>query len=437
VRYRVLAWLCVAATIAYVHRNSISVAEGDIRSDLCLTEQEMGWVMSAFYITYAFFQVPTGWLGHVWGTRRALPIFAASWSLATALFGLAGVLATLLALTVSVPAALLAGFLVLLAARLAMGAVQAGIFPCSTLTTALWFPPTGRALPSGALGSFMSVGGAAGAILTGFLLEEIGWRWMFLLYAVPGLVWAAGFWHWFRDRPGEHAEVNAAERSLIGSPATLAAAAAHEPTPWRAILTSPAMGWICGQQFFRAAGYMFFASWFAAYLRATHGVSTREAGVLNSLPLWAVVLGSLVGGALSDVLQTLTGSRRLSRQGLAIVSLMGCASLILASQRVADVRLAVLLISAGSFIASLAAPCAYTITIDMGGRHVAPVFSVMNMAGNVGAILFPLVVPWLKERTGSWDAVLYTFAGVYAAAALCWVMLNPAGTIGQREPREE
>lgn len=431
-RYRVLAWLCLAATIAYVHRNCISVAEGDVRSDLCLSEQQMGWVISAFYITYAAFQVPTGWLGHVWGTRKALPFFSITWSLATALFGLAGMLAAFLATTISVRAALVGGFLGLLLARLLMGTAQAGIFPCTTGTTALWFPRTQRALPSGALGSFMSVGGAAGALLTGFLLEPIGWQWLFVLYAVPGLLWAVAFARWFRDRPEQHAEVNPAELALIrgAQPVPIEAAPVlREPTPWKTILTSLTLGWICAQQFFRAAGYMFFASWFATYLRETHGVSTRQSGVLNSLPLWGVVAGGLVGGAASDWVLARTGSLRWSRQGVAVVSLCACAGLILLSHGIENVLLAVLLISAGSFCASLAGPCAYTITMDLGGRHIAPVFSVMNMAGNVGAIVFPLVVPWLKDATGSWDAVLYLFAGIYFAAALCWLMVNPSRKI--------
>lgn len=432
VRYQLLVWLCLAATIAYVHRNSIGVAEENIRSDLCLTEMQMGWVMSAFFITYTVVQVPVGWLGHVWGTRRALPIFSLAWSLATLLFGLAGGLALWLSTRVPVPDALLAGFLLLVVARLAMGAAQAGIFPCSASSIALWFPSTQRGIPSGALGSFMSVGGAVGSILTGALLEDIDWRWLFVLYALPGIVWAGGFRAWFRDRPEDHPQVNAGELAVIRgldpvreTPQSLA----REPTPWRSILTSPAMGWICGQQFFRAAGYMFFASWFPTYLKATHGVSTAQAGFLTSLPLLGVVVGSLVGGAVSDWVLARTGSRRMSRQGVSVFSLTWCAVLIVLSQTVKNPLGAVLLISGGSFCASLAGPCAYSITMDMGGKHVATVFSVMNMAGNLGAILFPLVVPLLKEQTGNWDAVLYLFAGIYLAGGVCWLLLNPVGTI--------
>ena len=51
------------------------------------------------------------------------------------------------------------------------------------------------------------------------------------------------------------------------------------------------------------------------------------------------------------------------------------------------------------------------------------------MAGNVGAVVFPIAVPWILATTGSWDAVLVVFGGIYLAAAACWMLLNPAGTV--------
>ena len=68
-------------------------------------------------------------------------------------------------------------------------------------------------------------------------------------------------------------------------------------------------------------------------------------------------------------------------------------------------------------------------TIDLGGRHVPTVFSVMNAAGNVGATLFPAVIPYLlgdaAGGAASWDGVLYAFAGLHVVAAICWLCLNP------------
>ena len=200
-------------------------------------------------------------------------------------------------------------------------------------------------------------------------------------------------------------------------------------TPWLALFSSPALWWICGQQWFRAAGYMFFTSWFATYLQETRGVSIARSGFLNMLPLLAVVVGGILGGALSDWLLKRTGRRDFARRWMAMLCLFTCGGLIFWALILDDALAAVLVISAGSFFAALAAPCAYTMTIDMGGAHVATVNATMNMIGNLGAWAFPIAVPWLLARFGSWDAVLVVFGALYVGAALAWLLLKPDGTV--------
>jgi len=334
-----------------------------------------------------------------------------------------------------------------IAARIVQGIAQAGLFPTATVTVAKWFPKTGRAFATGALGSFMSVGGALCAWLTGLLLEGLeprvaaGWNWRitFLLFAIPGLAWAAGFWRWFRNDPREHPAVNEAELELIRSlppsksepgPRPIGnGTAALARTPWLALFSSPALWWICGQQTFRAAGYMFFTSWFATYLQEARGVSIARSGFLNMLPLLAVVFGGMMGGAASDWLLRRTARRDVARRWMSMLCLFGCTAMIFWALVLENALAAVLVISAGAFFAAMAAPCAYAISIDMGGAHVATVNATMNMMGNLGAWSFPIAVPWLLTRFGSWDAVLVLFGALYVMGALFWLLLRPEGTI--------
>jgi nitrate/nitrite transporter NarK len=158
-------------------------------------------------------------------------------------------------------------------------------------------------------------------------------------------------------------------------------------------------------------------------------VSIALSGFLNMLPLIAVVAAGMIGGAVSDWLLSRTSSRDVARRWLSVGSLLACAGLIFRALVIEDAPAAVLVISLGSFFAALAAPCAYAMTIDMGGPHVATVNATMNMMGNFGAWLFPIVVPWLLARFGNWDAVLVLFGALYVAGALFWLLLKPEGTI--------
>jgi len=413
VRYRVVAWLTVAAAIAYLCRNAVGVAESSIREDLGLSLSQSGWFMGMFFWTYALFSVPAGVLSHAWGSRLALTAFAIVWSIATAAIGLA-------------PAAL-AGFVVLSAAQLCNGAAQAGIFPASFNSISHWMPLGLRTLAC-ALPSFgMQIGAIVAASLTGYLLEPLGWRWIFLVYAIPGIVWGFMFLVSFRNDPATDDRVNEAELDIIraGREDEPAQNDQLEPTPWLAIVGNRTMWMLCGQQIFRAAGYIFFASWFPTFLQQTHGVSKVASGNLQAAVLVATIAGSLVGGILTDWIWRRTGNLWLSRSGVGTTFLFMSGILILGAYYAESLTLLMLFICLGAITASLGGVGAIAATLDIGGKHVPQVFAIMNMAGNFAAAATPICVGYLFESTENWDVVLLVFAAVYFAGAIFWSMVNP------------
>ena len=411
-RHFVLAAICLAATIAYIPRNWLGVASDRVQADFGMGTFEMGVAMSAFFWGYSAFQIPAGWLGHRWSPRAGLAFFASFWSVCIILVGVSADAPNLIA------------------RQFAFGMTQAAIFPCCADVISKWIPTARRAMASGALGSFMSIGGAIGSAATGALLPHMTWRWILILFAIPGFVWAVGFWFWFRDRPEDHWHVNDAELQLIRQGKPAKKETVRPPTPWLAILLSFDMWMIFGQQFFRAAGYIFYATWFPKYLREIYGISTKQSGFLTALPLLAVVGGSLLGGFLVDWLWNRFGSKRISRQAVAVVAMFSCAALICFAYFITDAATAVLIISAGSFFAGLSGSCGYTVTIDKSGDCVAPIFGIMNMSGNIGASLCPLAIAmFVKLNGGNWQPVLLLFVAIYIFAGVCWMLLNPNGSI--------
>lgn len=299
-------------------------------------------------------------------------------------------------------------------------------------------------MASGILAAAMQAGAILAAPLTVMLLDAMTWRGVLATFALPGLVWAVGFYGWFRDRIEDHPAANAAEIALV-QPSRSGEGNRNgrddAAMPWMRLLGSRAMWMICGQQFFRAAAYVWFASWFATYLQETRGVTRIASGWLTAVPLMASLLASLVSGGLSDWVLIRTGSRTLARKGVAVVSLAICSVLVFQAYFLTDPHLATMSIGAGAFFAACAGPSAYATTIDMGGRHVASVFAVMNMSGNLGAALLATMVPWFRRAVdaspavlqlfggNSWNALLVLFGGMYVLAALCWLMLRAEGTV--------
>jgi MFS family permease len=453
----VLIALLVITTINYIQRNSIGAAATTLEEELDVSRVDLDlYAIAAFFWAYTAMMVPSGWLSRRWGPRLALTVFAAGWSLAMLACGLARDLMDLYL------------------ARLAMGALQAGIFPCATLILAAWYPPSLRGISTAFLNSFMLIGGATGTLLTGLLLAPLGWRWLFILYSLPGLVWAAWFFWWFRNRPEEHPGVNAAELAVIaeGRPreeeAAKAVVASEPPsrTNWLVLFpsvlpipipipipsltrllvlaTSVPLILLCTQQFFRAGANRLFDSRLPTYIEERLGPSTeeekakakREAALMASWPQWAGVFGGLLGGALSDWVLHRTRSRRLARNGVAIGALAGCSALYLLAYFIPDLVLATVVLSAGSFVFCFSSPVSYALTLDTGGKNLAIVFALMNTAGNLGASAFTSSISYFVDL-GGWELALSIWLCMHLLALVCWVFLNPEGTIGEPAPKRE
>jgi MFS family permease len=361
-----------------------------------------------------------------------------------------------------------AAFAVLLVAQLLMGAAQASAFPCAVQSLRAWVPSRTRAFASSLLAVGMQVGAVLAAALTAFLMKSWSWEAVFFLYALPGLVWAAGFALSFHNRPEDHPQVNAAELALIREDTadqplqsddwvagalreaeapgpervpTGASRAAPPPpgdddrTTWADIFANRSVWFLCGQQAFRASGYAFFATWFPTFLKETRNVTTAEAGYLQSLVFAATIVGGLASGRLLDRVYARTGSLRLSRVAVGVASMAVCSGLILVSYTVRDPQAAVALIAAGAMAASFAGPCAYVTSIDVGGNSVPQVFGLMNMTGNLAAAATPVLVAEFFKRVPDWNLVLCLFAGIYFAAAACWALVDPRQSLDSiREP---
>ena len=411
VRYHALGWLTAASALAYLCRNSIGVAESTIRDQLGLTLEQSGWFMGAFFWSYAILQVPSGWFAERFGTRISMSAFAIGWSVATFGIGIAP------------------GFLLLIVAQLLMGAAQAGILPASCNSIGHWMPVAQRTFSVGLLSAGMQLGAITASGLAGVLIAQFGWRWVFIAFAFPGILWAIGFYLRFRDQPTQILAPDSDELALIradrNSKELKAQIKDNESEELLAIARSPIMWWLCGQQVCRAAGYMFFASWLPTFLQVTCGISVEYSGYLQGILLLAMLPGNILGGMLTDWIWRLTGNLRVSRSVVASLSLSICAIFILGSWFAHSTVLTVGLLAVGIFFSALAGPCAFAVTIDIGGPRVPQVVAVMNMSGNFAAAGCPVLAGRLFRLTENWNLILLMFAGIYLAGAICWIFVDP------------
>jgi MFS transporter, ACS family, D-galactonate transporter len=431
VRYYVLAALLVITIVNYLQRNSIGPLESTVRNALETDKTMMGAAGAAFFWIYALMQIPAGRLAQRWGPRLTLALYCVGWSIAAAA----------MALSVSVYD--------LIAYRGIMGAFQAGIFPCATLIMVAWLSASRRGFASALLNSFMLIGGILASHLTGILLAPLGWHWVMIAYAAPGIVLGTWFYLWFRNRPNEHRGVNAGELAIIrgpdvaGTTETTTAERTASAIPWRAILLSVPLWLICAQQFCRAGSNRFLDVWLATYLqevplRSMEGEDARKeyASHMTALPSYGAILGGPFGGLISDGLLRRIKRRRIARNGVAAVALALAVCCYLPVFLVKSAELQVFFFSLGYFMATLAAPCAYALSMDVGGKNLPIVFGAMNMFGNFGAAAMSQAVPLVNDYLGGWNSAIMLFIAMHAVAAVIWFFLNPNRTIGESASKE-
>lgn len=152
VRHLIILLLTLMSVLLYLDRFCVSFAGDYIKEDLGLSQTQMSWFLSVFFWSYALSQVPAGWLADRYGARLMLSIYVVVWSLFVAQMGM------------------VAGFSMLLFARLMYGIAQAGAYPTAGGVISRWAPLSKRATASAWVGLGGRIGGAMAPILTAFLM---------------------------------------------------------------------------------------------------------------------------------------------------------------------------------------------------------------------------------------------------------------------------
>jgi MFS family permease len=405
VRYGVLGFVCTLSMITYLDRVCISNAAPHIQRVLGLeSEAGMKWIFWAFSITYALFEVPTGWLGDVYGPRKTIIRIVLWWSLFTVLTGLVGF--SVFGVTI--------GFGTLVLIRLLFGMGEAGAYPNLTRALHNWFPYGSRAFAQGAMWMSGRLMGGLTALIWGLVVDRLfgswpedGWRGAFYAFGALGVTWCVAWAYWFRNRPEEKSGVNAAERELIrGDRHDIEAG--HARVPWGRLLTSTNLWALCLMYFCGAYGWYFNITLLPTYLETQHGVARDSfvGYIYKGGPLWMGAFTCLLGGYLSDRFIRRTGNRKWGRRlfgiighALCAVSYFGClgASMSPASSTGFNAFLFFLGISFAAFWNDLTMGASWAVCQDIGKRYAAIVAGCMNTIGNLGGAVTILVTGFILQ----------------------------------------
>jgi ACS family hexuronate transporter-like MFS transporter len=283
-RWFVLVLLFLATTILYIDRAALGILAPDLQKSIGWSEEQYGYINTAFMIAYAICFLLMGSIIDRIGTKKGYLLSIGIWSVATAAHALAG---------------RWIGFAI---ARFSLAVGQSGNFPSAIKAVAEWFPKKERALAVGIFNGGANMGTIlAPLIIPGLVLMAGTWRVAFLWTIPISLIWMV-LWFFNYNRPGQHKRVSKEELAHITRDSE--STESSERLPWKAILPHKGAWAIAVAKFMADPIWWFYLFWGAKFLNEKFGVNLKEIG----LPFFTIYLvswgmGILLGGFSSRLLK--------------------------------------------------------------------------------------------------------------------------------------
>jgi ACS family glucarate transporter-like MFS transporter len=402
-RYRVLGMLFLLSIITYLDRMCISVAGPRMQGELNVPPERWGWIVGAFTLSYALFEIPSGALGDRIGQRKVLTRIVLWWSAFTSL------------------TAAVSNFYVMLVVRFLFGAGEAGAYPNSSGSIARWFPTVERGRAQGVIWMASRLGGAISPLLVVPIQQRYGWRASFWIFGCMGLFWAAVWLTWYRDFPSEKPAVSREELAEIGAGAHRGE---HHGMPWRIVLRKWNLWNIMLMYHTYNWGAYFYISWLHTYLEKGRGFSESQMALWSTLPFIIGACGNMGGGALSDFLVRKyglkIGRRAVGATGLALASMFMYMTALTPNNRAAAIFLAV-----GYGCMDCMMPVGWSVCLDVGRKYAGAVTGAMNMGGQAGSFLSSVAFGYIVQAYGSYNAPLFPMATMVMVSSLLFLKIDP------------
>jgi ACS family glucarate transporter-like MFS transporter len=402
-RYFILLLLALLSVITYLDRLCIAVAGPSMQKDLGLSPEQWGWVLGAFTLTYALFEIPSGAWGDSFGRRNVISRIVIWWSFFTAATGFVG------------------RFRTLVVVRGLFGMGEAGAYPNISGCIARWFPVAERARAQGVVWGASRVGGAVAPLFVVPLIAKFGWREAFWLFGLIGLVWAVGWRRWYHDDPTKYPGITAAELGEIGGGGV---GQGHRNIPWKRIFGNSQVWLLMAMYWCYVWGSIFYLGWFPTYLVKGRGFSQGEMAVFASLPFVMGAIGNLAGGVLSDKLARRYGIRT-SRRAVGSVCLSLSAVCLLLTAATTGKVTGIVFLALGFGIMDCMLPSAWALSLDIGKDYAGAVSGAMNSAGNLGGTICTVVFGYLVKATGQYNLPIVVIGLMVMLSAGLFLCIDP------------
>jgi sugar phosphate permease len=409
IRWTVVFWLLVGGIINYLDRANLSIAAPQMMKELHLTNTDIGLMGTVFSWTYAIMQLPSGWLVDRFGAKKVYSISVIWWSVATFITGLCSKLSAFLG------------------TRLLLGIGEASCFPTSAKITSYWFPTKERGLATGFWDSSSKWGPAIAPPLLVTILVAYGWRALFIITGILGIVFILFFILFYRN-PKQSKRLSAEELRYIqdggaGEEQNIQAS----KVKWRTLFKYRSVwGMILG--FFCTIWiWNIFLNFLPLYLLKTQHIQLIELGIYASIPWTGGIIGDILGGYITKKLtDTEVASPIRAKRLLISICAVMTALTVIPVPFVHSLWLTLVLLTFALCFISAITGSAWALAGDVAPPSmVASVSAIQNFGGYFGGALSPVITGMIADYTGSYALAFISGGMIAGCAALCyWFIVN-------------
>lgn len=408
---RLLVFLFILFVFSYLDRINIGFAGLTMGKDLGLTSTMFGLATTLFYVMYVVCGIPSNIMLGIVGARRWIAIIMVVWGVAST--------ATMFA----------TGPNSLYVLRMLVGIAEAGFLPGLLLYLTYWFPAYYRARANALFMIAMPVTMALGSLASGYilsmdgLLDLRGWQWLFLLEGFPSVLLGAVVWFYLDDSPAKakwltdddkaclQEMMEADKLSLVQPQGSISYTALQHGSMWRELFTPVillyTLAYFCLTNTLSALSV-----WTPLILQSFNQSSSNiTIGFLSAVPQICTIIGMIWWSKRSDRKQ----ERKVHTLIPYLFAAVGWMFTALGTHSLLQL-LGIIMASTGAFAAMVIFWTTPDQSISLRARAIG--IAVINATGMSGAALGPLLMGWLKDVTGSFNAGIYLVAGFLVLGAL-------------------
>lgn len=390
----IIVLMVASVAINYIDRGSLSTAAPLLVVDMAIPPARLGWLLSAFFWSYALLQISSGWLVDRYEVKWVMATGFLAWSLATAATGLAH------------------SFGVLLMFRLLLGVGESVAYPCYSKIIAAHFHEHQRGVVNGLIDAGTKLGPALGTLAGGMLMARCGWRPVFIVLGLGSLLWLPA---WFKWMPRGQNPSQAGTSDGPGFGAILA----RRPA-WVTFA-----GHFAGNYF-----WYFLLTWLPFYLVRERGFSMDNMSKLSAVAFCVTAVATTVTGGLADRAIAAGATPTRVRKACA-VSGLAFATIVVGVVFVRSSAAAMTLLMLACLGYGVFASSHWAIPQTIAGPSATGKWSgLQNGIANMAGVVAPAVTGMVVEKTGHFFwAFVVAAAVVLTGAAMYAFLLGPVEPI--------